>query len=150
MAISNIRLRPTGSAAARQRFEISSAGVETNASSEANSKAGCRTRARNARGGRDRQHLEEGAGLRTAHANKRGHTHVLAALESGDRAQHREPKKQNAGEFVRPDDRFLEKVARGDATKQNDDFRDHQQRRGSRDGRAKPLFGFSQCARYPS
>ena len=74
---------------------------------------------------------------------------MLAPLEGDDRAEHGEPQEQDAGELIRPDQRLLEQVARGNAAEQHDDFRNHEQRGGCRDGLAKPLFGFLQGARHP-
>ena len=60
------------------------------------------TSMRKAKGGGDRDHVEEGPRARPEHANDRGHAHVLAALEGYDRAQHGEPQKKDRGEFIRP------------------------------------------------
>ena len=59
-------------------------------------------------------------------ADARRHPHVLVAAERDHRSQHREPEKQRRGQFVRPDQRAIEDVARDDATEQNDDLGRHQ------------------------
>ena len=128
---------------------MSSAGVETNASSRGKFICRLQYKGEECQRGRDRQHVEEGTGPRTGHSDQRRHPHVFAALESDDCAKHRQPQEENAGKFVRPDEGLLEKIARGDAAKQNDDFCNHQERRGGRDDRAKALLGVSQSARQP-
>jgi len=61
---------------------------------------------------------------------------VLAALQRNHAAQHGEPQKQDGGKFVRPDQRRAERVARGDAGKQDTDLCNHQD--GGRDFGHKP------------
>ena len=59
---------------------------------------------------------------------KRRQPHVPVAAQRDDRAEHRQPQEQEGGEFVGPDDRAVEHVARDDAGKQNAGLRQHQQR----------------------
>jgi hypothetical protein len=65
---------------------------------------------------------------------------VFAALERDHRAEHCKPQEQDSGEFVRPDQRLLEKIARRNTGEQHDDFGDDEQRGHRRDGRAKQPF----------
>jgi len=51
---------------------------------------------------------------------------VLAALKGDHRAEHGQPQEEDAGEFIRPDDRSVKQVARGNPAEQHDNFRDHQ------------------------
>ena len=58
------------------------------------------------------QHIEERARRRRYPADDGGHAHVLAAAQCHHRTQHRQPDEENRGEFVRPEDRLVENVAR--------------------------------------
>ena len=67
---------------------------------------------------------------RRSHAgDQRGHAHVLAAVERHRRTDHAEPKEHGLGQFVGPDQRTVQHVARNHAQQQDDDLRHHQQRR---------------------
>ena len=117
---------PTGSAAARQTFGISSAGVVMKLSSEANSKAGSMTRSRKARAAHDGDDVEEGPHRGRDLADEGRHPHVLATLERHDGPQHGEPEEQHRGQLVRPDDRLVKDVAGDDAGEQDADLGDDQ------------------------
>jgi hypothetical protein len=54
---------------------------------------------------------------------------VLGTLKRQYSAQHCEPKKENAGEFVRPDQRFVEQIAGGNPREEHNDFCDNQHSR---------------------
>jgi hypothetical protein len=54
-----------------------------------------------------------------------------------DGAQHGEPQEQDRGQFVRPDQRPVEDVARDHAGEQDDDLGDDQQRRRDLDQHAR-------------
>ena len=54
---------------------------------------------------------------------------MLAARQGDDAAEHREPKKHDAGKFIGPDDRPMEREAGDDSRKQDDDFHGDKRRR---------------------
>jgi hypothetical protein len=58
---------------------------------------------------------------------------VLGTLKRQHGAQHGQPEKENAGEFVRPDQRFMEQIAGGNTRKEHDDFRDDERSRDDSD-----------------
>ncbi len=74
---------------------------------------------------------------------------MFAAFEGDYGSEHSQPQKQNAGEFIRPDERLLKKIASGNTAEQYDNFRDHEQRCDGRDDRTEKLLGSLQGARHP-
>jgi hypothetical protein len=72
-----------------------------------------------------RDHIEIGAhgGLGVGH--HRGHAHVLGTAKRHRRSQHRKPQEQDRGQFIRPDQRLVQPVARHHARKQDHDLGDH-------------------------
>ena len=78
------------------------------------------------------------AGLRAG--DHRRHPHVLGAAERDRGAQHGEPQEQDRGQFVRPDQRPVQPVARHHAGKQDDDLGDDQQRRRNLDQHSQRMF----------
>ena len=71
---------------------------------------------------------------------------MLGTLKRQHGAQHCEPKEENAGEFVGPDQRFMEQIAGRNAREEHDDFRDHEGRRGDTDKRRQRPLDRSQGA----
>ena len=65
------------------------------------------------------------------HADDGRHPHVLVALESKHRSQHRKPKKQDAGEFIGPDNRSVEYVAADDSREKYNNFGEDKRSRGN-------------------
>ena len=96
---------------------------------------------RQRRAGRD--HIEIGPHRRAGAGDDRGHPHVLGAAERHRGAQHRQPQEQDRGQFVRPDQRAVQAVARHHAGEQDDDLGDDQQRR--RDFDQHPERRFERC-----
>ena len=95
----------------------------------------------------NRQDVEKRPRPRFQHSDDRRHSHVLGTLKRQHGAQHCEPQEENAGKFVRPDQRFLEHIAGGNAREEHDDFRKDERSRGSRDERRQePLLDLSQGA----
>ncbi len=80
--------------------------------------------------GAGRDHIEIGAHRGPDAGDDRRHPHVLGAAERDRGPQHRKPQEQHRRQFVRPDQRLVQHIARDDARKQNDDFGDDQDRRG--------------------
>ena len=78
------------------------------------------------------------AGLRVG--DHRRHPHVLGAAECDRGAQHGEPQEQDRRQFVRPDQRLVQRIARHHAGKQDDDFGDDQQRRRNLDQHSQGMF----------
>ena len=72
----------------------------------------------------NRQDVEKRPRPRFQHSDDRRHSHVLGTLKGQHGAQHGEPEEEDAGKFVRPDQRLLEQIAGGNARKEHDDFRD--------------------------
>ena len=70
----------------------------------------------------------------------RRHPHVLGTAECHRRAQHGQPQEQDRRQFVRPDQRPVQRVARHHAGEQDDDFGDHQERCRDLDQRSQPGF----------
>ena len=70
----------------------------------------------------------------------RRHPHVLGTAERHRRAQHRQPQEQDRRQFVRPDQRLAQSVARHHAGKQDHDLGNDQDRRW--DLHQKPQQGF--------
>jgi hypothetical protein len=48
-------------------------------------------------------------------------------MEGERGAEHRQPEKQDAREFIAPNERLVKKITRADAREQHDDFSDNQQ-----------------------
>ena len=100
----------------------------------------------------DGEDIEEPPDARRQHADDRRHAHMFAALERQHRAEHRQPQEQDAGEFVGPDERLVQKIPRRHAGEEDDDLDDHEDRRGDAhqgvegpfdglEGRAEPCDG---------
>ena len=83
--------------------------------------------------GAGRDQLEIGPHRGPGAGDHRRHPHVLGAAERDRRAQHRQPQEQDRGQFVRPDQRPVQAVARHHAGEQDDDLGDDQQRRRNLD-----------------
>ena len=90
--------------------------------------------------GYGRHQIEIGAhgGLRAG--DHRRHPHVLGAAERDRSTQHREPQEQDRRQFVRPDQRRVQRIARHHAGKQDDDFGDDQQRCRKLDQHPQRMF----------
>ena len=69
------------------------------------------------------------AAMACARTIKRGHAHMLAAVQRHRRADHAEPEKHRLRELISPDQRMSEHVAGDDADEQDDDLGRDQQRR---------------------
>jgi hypothetical protein len=78
----------------------------------------------------DGNDLQHGLGLRTSLLEEEGHAHVLATAKRYDGTQHRQPKKQQLGEFVGPYQRCFEHVASRHPDQQDEDFRHQDGRDG--------------------
>ena len=76
-----------------------------------------------------RNHVEIGPQFGPGRRDQRCHAHVLGAAERHDRAEHRKPQEQDRCQFVGPDQRRVQHVARHHAGKQDDDLGDDEQRR---------------------
>ena len=119
---------PTGSAAARHEFGISSAGVVMKLSSEANSKAGSTTRSRKARAAT--------TATTSRKARTGGETMPTRAVmrmcsprwNATHGPQHGEPEEQDRGQLVRPDERLVKDVAGDHAGEQDADLDDDEHR----------------------
>ncbi len=131
---------PTGNAAARQAFEISSAGVVMKRSSAAYSSAGHATIARNASEAHTLIASNNTRFSEVELGQHRGHAHMFAATQCNDRAQHRQPDEDHRGKFVRPHERPVEHEARDDAGQQHHDVCQHERARGEVDQRAEPTI----------
>ena len=94
----------------------------------------------------NRQDVEKRPRLRFQHSDDCRHSHVLGTLKRQHGAQHGEPEKEDAGKFVRPDQRFLEQIAGGNARKEHNDFRNHKRSRGDPDERRQEPLDLSQGA----
>ena len=81
----------------------------------------------------DRHEVEQRPRPGRHHADEGGHPHVLAAAQRHDRAEHREPDEEDRGEFVRPDQRVVQRIAPEDAGEQHDDLDEHEDRGGKLD-----------------
>ncbi len=77
-------------------------------------------------------------GLRAG--DHRRHPHMLGAAECDRSAQHGEPQEQDRRQFVRPDQRPVQPVARHHAGKQDDDLGYDQQRRRNLDQHSQGMF----------
>src|SRR5580698_11481877 len=71
---------------------------------------------------------------------------MLGTLKREHGAQHCQPKEENAGEFVRPDQRLMEKIAGRNAREEHDDFGDDERSRDDSDERPQEPFNRSQGA----
>ena len=87
--------------------------------------------------GAGRDQIEIGAHRGPGAGDDGGHPHVLGAAERHRRTQHGEPQEQDRGQFVRPDQRTVQPVARHHASEQDDDLGEDEQRRRNLDQRAK-------------
>ena len=141
-----IRPSPTGRAAARHTLEMSSAGVVTKISSDGELVGRMEHQDQEGERCGNRQDVEKRPRLRFQHSDDCRHSHVLGTLKRQHGAQHGEPEKENAGEFVRPDQRLLEQIAGGNAREEHDDFRDHERSRGDSDERRQEPLDLSQGA----
>ena len=94
-------------------------------------------------GSGNRQDVEKGPRPRSQHSDECGHSHVLGALKRKHSAEHRKPEKEDPGEFIRPDDRFLEQIAGGNAREEHNDFRNHKRSRGDPDERPEESLDLS-------
>ena len=79
---------------------------------------------------------EPAAPLRPDPVDKGGQPHMPVAAQRDDGADHRQPQEQKRGEFVGPDDRAVEHIARDDAGKQDAGLGQHQHRADEFDGLA--------------
>ena len=118
----------TGIAAARQLIEMSSDMIETIDFARGVVERRQQDRAEKGERGGKRKQLEEISRPEREGVHQRGHPHVLAATQRQHGAEHGEPEEQQRGEFVRPDQRTVERVARDDADEQDGDLGRHQQR----------------------
>ncbi len=90
--------------------------------------------------GAGRDEVEIGPHRGPGAGDHRRHPHVLGAAERHRGPQHRQPQEQDRRQFVRPDQRPVQPVARDHAGEQDDDFGDDQKRRRNFDQRSQPAF----------
>ncbi len=90
--------------------------------------------------GYGRHQIEIAAHGRLRAGDHRRHPHVLGAAERDRGAQHGEPQEQDRRQFVRPDQRPVQRIARHHAGKQDDDLGDDQKRRWNLDQHSQSVF----------